>query len=166
MKWNKFVSVVIVIVSVFLCANILTAEEIRITNGEWAPFVSKKLPHYGLTSHIVTEAYAKVGIKVKYGFFPWARVIDYVKRGEWDSTLPWIRNEEREQIFHFSVPILAQEEVLFHLKNRPFPWSTLECLMLAEGSANVNILCTPCNNVPMFTFPCQRFAYVVTNIDA
>jgi len=99
MKWIKFVSVIVT--SVVLCANILTAEEIRITNGEWAPFVSKKLPHYGVASHIITKAYAKVGIKVKYGFFPWARAYDYVKEGSWDSTLPWIRNKEREQIFPF-----------------------------------------------------------------
>ena len=55
-------------------APLAVAEEtIRITNGEWPPYMSKKLKHYGLASRITTEAFASQGVKVEYGFFPWAR---------------------------------------------------------------------------------------------
>ena len=43
---------------------------IRLANGEWPPYTSKDLPNYGLGSQIVSEAFAEVGIKVEYGFFP------------------------------------------------------------------------------------------------
>ena len=35
-----------------------TLKTIRLTNGEWQPYLSKDVPHYGFASHIVTEAFA------------------------------------------------------------------------------------------------------------
>ncbi len=49
-----------------------TSKTIRLTNG-WQPYLSKDVPHHGFASHIVTEAFALVGVEVEYGFFPWKR---------------------------------------------------------------------------------------------
>ncbi len=61
---------------ILLCGgviNVRAAETIRLTNGEWQPYLSKDAPHHGFASHIVTEAFALVGVEVEYGFFPWKR---------------------------------------------------------------------------------------------
>lgn len=56
-----------------LTATSHAQETIRITNGEWEPFLSQHSPHYGINSHIVSEAFRLEGIQVKWGFFPWKR---------------------------------------------------------------------------------------------
>ncbi len=38
---------------------------IRISNGEWAPYMSENSAHYGLASHIVSEAFKLEGITVE-----------------------------------------------------------------------------------------------------
>ena len=57
-----------------------TLDTIRLTNGDWQPFYSKDAPHHGFVSHIITEAFALVGVETEYGFFPWARQTG--KRGD------------------------------------------------------------------------------------
>ncbi len=52
-----------------------TSKVIRLTNGEWQPYLSEDTPHHGFASHIVTEAFALVGVEVEYGFFPWSRAM-------------------------------------------------------------------------------------------
>ena len=37
-----------------------SAKTIRLTNGEWQPYLSKDVPHHGFASHVVTEAFAQV----------------------------------------------------------------------------------------------------------
>ncbi|MEE9297196.1 MAG: amino acid ABC transporter substrate-binding protein, partial [Phycisphaerae bacterium] len=62
-----------------------TSKTIRLTNGEWQPYLSKDSPHHGFASHIVTEAFALVGVEVEYGFFPWKRSFKLAKEGTWDG---------------------------------------------------------------------------------
>lgn len=45
------------------------ATTIRITNGEWEPFLSEYSYEYGLYSHIVSEAFKLEDIEVEWGFF-------------------------------------------------------------------------------------------------
>ncbi len=127
MKLIRFV--IVAFLFVFLNANNLVAEEvINITNGEWEPFLSKNFPHYGVASHIVTEAFAEVGIKVKYGFFPWKRAYQNAATGRWDASVIWGRTKERDKNFLYSVAVLEDSDIMFHLKSRPFSWSTVEDL--------------------------------------
>ena len=49
-----------------------TQDTIRLTNGEWQPYLSQDVAHHGFASHVVTEAFAQVGVDVEFGFFPWA----------------------------------------------------------------------------------------------
>ena len=78
------------------------SKTIRLTNGEWQPFLSKDAPHSGFASHIVTEAFAQVGVEVEYGFFLWARSMKLAKEGRWDGTIVWGESEERLRNFYFS----------------------------------------------------------------
>jgi polar amino acid transport system substrate-binding protein len=119
----KFMSVLL-ICSIF-STNSFGEEIVRITNGEWAPFQSKNAKHYGYYSHIVTEAFRLVGVKIEYGFFPWKRAYMYAESGEkWDGGIAWALSEEREKLFYFSDPIAKNCAVFFYLKSQKFDWQT------------------------------------------
>lgn len=107
---------------------VYAAETIRITNGEWQPFLSEHAPHYGFASHIVTEAFALLGVEVEYGFFPWKRSMELAKKGRWDGTAVWSETEERKEDFYYTDAVAHQRLYLFHLRNFPFDWNTLEDL--------------------------------------
>lgn len=104
------------------------AEVIRLAVGEWPPYISQKLKHSGLSSHIVTEAFAKVGIEVRYDFLPWARAMKEAKVGNSHGTHSLFYSDERAEHFLYSDPILTSEYVFFYLKVRPFDWEKFEDL--------------------------------------
>jgi len=90
--------------------------------------MSEHVPHYGMGSHIVTEAFAVMGVEVEYGFFPWKRAYDVAKRGTWDGTVGWSFSDERGEAFFFSDPIFPSTFALFHLKDFSFDWNSMEDL--------------------------------------
>lgn len=102
--------------------------EIRISNGDWAPFMSPTLPHYGFVSRIVTEAFRLEDVTVKYEFFPWARAYLVAKQGAFDASIGWYWNAERAEDFLFSDPVFVETQVLFTLRDRPVAWTRLEDL--------------------------------------
>ena len=98
-------------------------DTIRLTTGKWQPFTSKSAPHYGVASHIVTEAFALVGVEVEYGFFPWKRAMKLARDGKWDGSIIWYDTEERRADFFYSDRIAAATNSFFHLKSYQFDWS-------------------------------------------
>jgi polar amino acid transport system substrate-binding protein len=127
MKIIKVIGLMIFLI-LNITANGFSEETIRITNGEWTPYHSKNLKHYGVVSHIVSEAFALEGIKVKYGWFPWARAKDLVKMGEWDGSVPWAKNPAWKDDFYFSDAVYEGKDVFFHLKSDQFDWETIDDL--------------------------------------
>ena len=105
-----------------------TSETIRLTNGEWQPYLSKVTPHYGFASHIVTEAFELVGVEVEYGFFPWSRAMKLAREGMWDGTAVWGTSEKRLQQFHFTDAVVPTTYVFFHLKTTAFDWDDYDDL--------------------------------------
>jgi polar amino acid transport system substrate-binding protein len=105
-----------------------TSKTIRLTNGEWQPYLSQDVPHHGFASHIVTEAFALVGVEVKYGFFPWKRSYKIAKEGTWDGTAVWVDSDERREDFFYSDAVVPSISVFFHLKDSGFDWDSYEDL--------------------------------------
>jgi polar amino acid transport system substrate-binding protein len=103
-------------------------EHIRITNGEWPPFLSQDLPHFGAVSRIITDAFALEGVTVEHGFFPWKRSYKLAESGEWGATAVWVHSGERAQAFHFSESVLKSQNVFFYLKDFPIEWESLDDL--------------------------------------
>lgn len=105
-----------------------------LTNGEWPPYLSQSLPNYGFASHVVTEAFANVGIEVKYGFFPWKRSYRYAKQGysagvkAWHGSVVWVHTPKRALSFQFSDVVVEENEHLFHLKSSGLEWERIEDL--------------------------------------
>ncbi|MNQ44763.1 Bacterial extracellular solute-binding protein, family 3 [compost metagenome] len=111
-----------------LCCGLAAAEEVRLTNGEWAPYLGASLPHQGVASRIVEEAFALEGVKVRWEFYPWARSLHLAERGERAGTAVWMRSPERDKLFHVSDPVIETAYYLFHRKDRPFDWKQVSDL--------------------------------------
>lgn len=119
--------------SVFLtvlifCANTSAKETVHLSTGEWAPYISEELEHKGLLSQIAAEAFALEGVEMKLDFFPWQRVYQLSKSGEYDGTLAYAKTDEREKIYFYSEPIYTGKYVLFHLKKYPLKWNKYDDL--------------------------------------
>lgn len=118
-------------------------ETVRLTSGEWPPYFSQNLKHYGIGSRIVTEAFALEGIKVEYGFFPWKRALRMAQNGEWDGAVGWETNAEREKDFCVSEQVWEAPWVFFHLKTHPFDWKTFDDLKNIRIGATLEYMYTP-----------------------
>ncbi len=103
-------------------------DKIRITNGEWEPYLSEYIYEYGIASHIVTEAFKLEGIEVEYGFFPWKRSYEIAKDGSWDASAVWWITEEVKADFLFSEKVVDSGFVFYHLKSTDFDWDSIEDL--------------------------------------
>lgn len=98
-------------------------QSIRISAGDWPPYISEQLPHYGITSRIVQEAFALEGITVELEFYPWSRSLELARSGQVQATLGWAITEERKQDFRFSQqPINTEQTVFFFHRDRPIDW--------------------------------------------
>ncbi len=123
----------LVLMAIFSPGWGVCSTKLFLSNGEWPPYLSKNLPYFGAASRIVTEAFAAVDIEVEYGFFPWKRSYKYAEKGRgeehvWHGTLVWVYTEERAKSFHYSDVVIEESEVLFHLKNSPLQWKTIDDL--------------------------------------
>lgn len=106
-----------------LFSSNLFAESISITNGEWPPYQSQKLKHYGFVSLIVSEAFALEGVDVEYRFRPWKRAFQEAKSGDANASMIWSYTPERNKNFDFSDVIITSDAVLFHHTKLKFNWS-------------------------------------------
>lgn len=98
-------------------------DKVRITSGEWSPYMSLSLEHNGLIAQIAREAFEVQGVKVQISFFPWARTQELSKSGEWDATLAFTKTKLREPFYIFSDPIYTGHYVFFHRKEWTFQWN-------------------------------------------
>lgn len=105
-----------------------TQEKLVLSSGEWPPYTSEKLKHYGYGLHIVSEAFATQGVQVEYKFFPWKRSYILTQRGQFAGTALWFIDNERQKEFYFSEAVDKCKTVLFHRADKPVEWSTLEDL--------------------------------------
>lgn len=105
-----------------------SAHVIRIATGEWSPYISTKLKNNGVISHIISEAFAKEGVKVIYTFFPWKRAFKQVMAGHWDASPSWAPTPERLEDFYFSDVVHIGRKIFFHLKKNNFEWSSFNDL--------------------------------------
>jgi polar amino acid transport system substrate-binding protein len=123
-----FFKYALVLVCLMIATFSLAQETIRLTNGEWPPYTSQQQKYQGPISRVIKEAFALEGIKVEYGFFPWARSFALSEQGKWDGSIVWYFNQERARAHFYSDPILDVETYFFHLKSTSFDWQSIEDL--------------------------------------
>ncbi len=117
----RLLSLALILLITLPCA----ADEIRLTNGEWPPYLGQNLPHHGVASRIVEEAFALEGVRVQWEFHPWARALYNAEKGVSDGSAVWLRNPRREAAFFISEPVVESSYYLFHRKDRPLDWQTV-----------------------------------------
>ena len=109
-------------------ATLYANETVRVSNGEWPPYFSQDLKNYGVTSHVVEEAFALENIEVKYEWYPWKRALHLARMGEVNASVGWSKTKKRENDFFFSDVILNGDVAFFHLKSQNFDWNNFEDL--------------------------------------
>ncbi|QDK42281.1 hypothetical protein DOM21_12675 [Bacteriovorax stolpii] len=132
MNWyarlSKFIMLAGILQLFLFTTQIFGREVVRLTTGEWSPYISEELENKGLIAQIASEAFALQDVEVKLFFFPWQRVYQLSKTGEYDGTLAYARTVEREKFYYYSEPVYTGKYVLFHLKAQPFKWDKYEDL--------------------------------------
>ncbi|ROT98760.1 amino acid ABC transporter substrate-binding protein [Marinobacter sp. R17] len=106
---------------ILLWSTTSSAETVRLTNGNWLPYLSEQPPH-GFVSDIIRRAFALEGIDVEWGFFPWSRSYRLARDGHWDGTAAWSCSPDRAASFYYSAPITPIRYVFFHRADRTFDW--------------------------------------------
>ncbi|MFT3848035.1 MAG: transporter substrate-binding domain-containing protein [Propionivibrio sp.] len=101
---------------------------IRIATGEWPPYTSEKLDGHGIACKLITEAFAAVGVKVTYVFYPWNRSLELARRGGIDATATWFESADRRAGFHLSDPLFDSRFLLYYLKEKPVVWQSIDDL--------------------------------------
>jgi len=108
--------------------------EIVIGTGEWVPYISKNLKHSGVINHIISDIFARSGIKVKFSFMPWKRVLLESSNGNVDAVSFWGGYEDWYDKHAGSDYIFSGEYVLWQLKGNTFNWkNTSELKGLTMG---------------------------------
>lgn len=100
------------------------ADTVRLTNGDWLPYLSRTPPH-GEVSQIIAAAFAHEDVSVTWGFFPWSRSYILARDGRWDGSAAWSCTRERFRDFYFSEAIEPIRYVFFHLSDRTFEWDDM-----------------------------------------
>jgi len=119
----------VLFVCLYVSDHVYALETVTIATGEYPPFASKNLKHYGFTSQVVQEAFEKSGYKVDFKFVPWKRALECTKNMKYDATSFWFVTEDKQQIFHYSDAIFEEKTAFFHLKTTQLPnWKKLSDL--------------------------------------
>ena len=144
------ISLLCLVLTTHIPAN---AETLRITNGEWPPFTSRRLPHGGPLSQIVTEAFERVGITVEYGYFPWKRAYEYARSGVWHGSVAWDKVPEHQRDFVMSDPIVHVDKVLFYRTSAPLTGASSKTWLIC-ASARPQGIPTAKHGIPLSGTEC------------
>lgn len=103
--------------------QVKAAEQIYITNGEWPPYLSQRLPNFGLASQIVNEAFSAEQVDVRWIFAPWAQSYELAKKGkQWQASALWWDTLEARRDFYFSDEVMKTYNVFYYRKDHIFDW--------------------------------------------
>ncbi|PTS85658.1 ABC transporter substrate-binding protein [Pseudomonas sp. HMWF032] len=126
MKCKALFVAVCLLLSLSVQAN--QQPELKISVGDWPPYLSSTLKHNGVVAHLISDLMADEGYRVTFEFLPWPRAYAAAAAGRFDGTAVWMHKAEREEDFLFSAPLLDEQFVFFHLKSLPFDWQTFDDL--------------------------------------
>ncbi|WP_108648966.1 substrate-binding periplasmic protein [Dongshaea marina] len=103
-------------------------QSVRISAGEFPPYLTAKQHNNGIAGQIIREAFESQGVKVTFYFMLWQRAFLQAQHGQADASAIWLKKPEREKLFYYSQPIVEEQHVFFYRKDRPFDWQSIEDL--------------------------------------
>ncbi len=92
---------------------------------EWEPYMGSKLKNKGFLAELVKEIFHRVGYQTKTEFFPWARAVYMVKKGNADILLGAYYTQERSEFLEYTQAVGVVETVLFTRKGRQITYDQL-----------------------------------------
>ena len=108
----------VAVMSLFLSLTVAGAESITIITGEWAPYMSEKLPGGGPVNELVQAAFKAAGVEAKFKYVPWKRALQAIKTGKTVASSSWTFSEDRKVYAAASEPLMEQGEVFIFMKDR------------------------------------------------
>lgn len=90
------------------------AKPIRLSTGNWEPFIGKGLPGHGPVGQLVTEIFRRMGYEPEYTFSSWDMLLDETKEAHILGAFPFILTKDRSRDYEASRPLLTFRYVLFH----------------------------------------------------
>ncbi|SIO01621.1 ABC transporter substrate-binding protein [Salinivibrio sp. ES.052] len=100
----------------------IQAHTLRLTSGEYAPFISQSISGGGPITEIVMQTAQEADFDVSLGYFPWHESMSLAQQGKWDGTIGWAYTPERADNFIYSDPIYTESVGFFHLTTLDFDW--------------------------------------------
>ena len=114
MKWYRRLFLFSLLLSLIpLGPAAANQETIRITTGQWPPYLDENRPDGGFLAQIIREAFASQDIDVEFSFFPWSRALALVKSREYQASAVWsFRKLLLERIDLFPMDPIVGEAML------------------------------------------------------
>ncbi|MBT4500453.1 MAG: transporter substrate-binding domain-containing protein [Gemmatimonadetes bacterium] len=104
------------------------AAEIEVATIDWKPYSGRDLTNYGFTSEIVSKAFERSGLGVKFTFLPWKRARQETEMGKIDVLSPAYFSAERAQIYAVSEPYAWSTLVFCKKKGKDITYKELKDL--------------------------------------
>ncbi|EPJ55879.1 MAG: hypothetical protein OFPI_02240 [Osedax symbiont Rs2] len=97
-------------------------DSLVIGTGEWKPYHSQTLKHFGVGNHIVKQAFKAVGLEVKFVFQPWKRILNTSTEGKFDAVSAWGGYDNWIDTHYASDPLYSGTFVLWVRRGATFNW--------------------------------------------
>ena len=107
----------IILFTILLHNTAPAAKIVRLTTGEWPPYISQNLPGKGVGLLIISEAFKLAGYDVEYSFYPWPRGYELGARGQWDGSVLWQKTPGRSKELLFSDRVILCQNCTFLCQN-------------------------------------------------
>jgi polar amino acid transport system substrate-binding protein len=114
--------------TVLTCQAAPADMQLVLSNQEYPPYLGQNIAGYGLMSRVVTEAFRREKISVRYVFFPNNRTLQSARSGMVDGSLGWALTTERQQDLVFSDPVMSLNMVFFQRAGPQLTWRHLSDL--------------------------------------
>lgn len=120
-------------------------EEVLIVATDYPPY-EFQYPENGLKGfdvEVAVEAFKRAGIKARVEFYPWARALEMIRRGEADAVLSCANVPSRDDFILLSDSIITVTGIFLVNKNYTGPpihnWEDIKELKLVIGSTKGNM---------------------------
>ncbi len=128
---RRLFAIFLIVLMAPLAGQAGTAEErpvLQLVGNVWPPYVSDKLPGYGVAVELVVTALKRAGYEVSGSFQPWSRALEGGRLGVYDVIVAAWRTPDRERDLHFSRPYLTSRILFVKRSGAPIEFHTLDDL--------------------------------------
>lgn len=101
---------------------------LRVGTGDWVPYVDQGRRDSGALARLISAVFAEAGYRVEFVFHPWDRNVLMLQKGELQAIMPYNCSPSRLGYGICSDPLVRGEVVLFHRRDMPFDWHSIDDL--------------------------------------